>query len=54
MALVVSENPRLIELDPSRTGQFASDVHDFWRPLYSKDAFIDGHTRNRSPDYYLF
>jgi hydroxymethylglutaryl-CoA synthase len=18
-------------------------VHDFWRPLYSKDAFVDGH-----------
>jgi hydroxymethylglutaryl-CoA synthase len=43
VALVVSENPRLVELDPSRTGQFASDVHDFWRPLYSKDAFVDGH-----------
>ncbi|MCA3015426.1 MAG: hydroxymethylglutaryl-CoA synthase [Myxococcaceae bacterium] len=43
VALVVSENPRLLELDPSRTGQYASDVHDFWRPLYSKDAFVDGH-----------
>ena len=43
VALVVSENPRLLELDPSCTGQFASDVHDFWRPLYSKDAFVDGH-----------
>ncbi|MDX2010711.1 MAG: hydroxymethylglutaryl-CoA synthase [Myxococcaceae bacterium] len=43
VALVVSANPRLVELDPSRTGQYASDVHDFWRPLYSKDAFVDGH-----------
>ena len=43
VALLVSENPRLLELDPSRTGQFAADVHDFWRPLYSKDAFVDGH-----------
>lgn len=43
VALVVSEAPRLVELDPQRTGQFATDVHDFWRPLYSKDAYVDGH-----------
>jgi len=44
VALLVSENPRLLELDPSCTGQFAADVHDFWRPLYSNDAFVDGHS----------
>lgn len=43
VALVVSENPRLVELDPSQSGQYAIDVHDFWRPLYSKDAHVDGH-----------
>jgi hydroxymethylglutaryl-CoA synthase len=43
VALVVSANPRLVELNPAHTGQYASDVHDFWRPLYSKDAFVDGH-----------
>ena len=43
VALVISENPRLLELAPACTGQFAADVHDFWRPLYSKDAFVDGH-----------
>jgi hydroxymethylglutaryl-CoA synthase len=43
VALIVSERPRLLELDPACTGQFAADVHDFWRPLYSKDAFVDGH-----------
>lgn len=43
VALLISESPRLVAIDPSTTGQFASDVHDFWRPLYSKDAFVDGH-----------
>ncbi|MBE2250425.1 MAG: hydroxymethylglutaryl-CoA synthase [Myxococcus sp.] len=42
VALLVSEAPRLLELDPALTGQHATDVHDFWRPLYSKDAFVDG------------
>ncbi len=43
VALLVSENPGLVELDAGITGLCAIDVHDFWRPLYSKDAFVDGH-----------
>ncbi len=43
VALLLSESPRLLTIDPSRTGYDARDVHDFWRPLYSKDAFVDGH-----------
>jgi hydroxymethylglutaryl-CoA synthase len=42
VALVVSESPRLVELD-GLVGTFARDVFDFWRPLYSKDAVVDGH-----------
>ena len=43
VALLVSDDPKLIALEPDKTGIYASDVHDFWRPLYSKDAFVDGH-----------
>jgi hydroxymethylglutaryl-CoA synthase len=43
VALVVSENPRLIELEVGVSGSYTKDVNDFWRPLHSKDAFVDGH-----------
>lgn len=43
VALLLSELPRLLEIDAGLSGIFAMDVHDFWRPLYSKDAFVDGH-----------
>lgn len=42
VALLVSNDPKLISLEPNKTGICALDVHDFWRPLYSKDAFVDG------------
>jgi hydroxymethylglutaryl-CoA synthase len=43
VALVVSESPRLVALDAGLVGTYAHDVFDFWRPLYSKDAVVDGH-----------
>ena len=43
VALLVSDTPTLLELQPGMSGVCAIDVHDFWRPLYSKDAFVDGH-----------
>jgi hydroxymethylglutaryl-CoA synthase len=43
VALLVSENARLVTFEPDDIGTFAHDVHDFWRPLYSKDAVVDGH-----------
>ncbi len=42
VAVLLSANPELIALDVGRSGLCAIDVHDFWRPLYSKDAFVDG------------
>ncbi len=42
VAMIVSERPRLLELDVGRSGAYARDVHDFWRPLHSKDAAVDG------------
>jgi hydroxymethylglutaryl-CoA synthase len=42
VALVVSEDPRVLRIDATVTGSYANDVLDFWRPLDSKDAFVDG------------
>jgi hydroxymethylglutaryl-CoA synthase len=43
VALLVSERPRLLALDPSVSGSYAKDVDDFWRPLHRKEALVDGH-----------
>lgn len=43
VAMVIAENPRLLVLDLSRIGDYTRQVMDFWRPLYSKYAFADGH-----------
>ena len=42
VAMLISEDPRLLELEPGITGCFSQNVHDFWRPLYRKDALVDG------------
>jgi hydroxymethylglutaryl-CoA synthase len=42
VALVVSEAPRVLVIDPE-VGTYSDDVFDFWRPLSSKDAVVDGH-----------
>lgn len=43
VAMVVADHPRLLELDRARCGDYTRQVMDFWRPLYSKYAFADGH-----------
>ncbi len=43
VAMLVSEQPRLITFEAGRSGVYSKDVMDFWRPLYSKDALVDGH-----------
>jgi hydroxymethylglutaryl-CoA synthase len=43
VAMIISENPRLVALEPGINGSYARDVDDFWRPLYSKEAVVDGH-----------
>lgn len=43
VAMVVGAEPRLLSLDPARIGDYTRQVMDFWRPLYSKYAFADGH-----------
>ncbi len=41
VAMVISASPALVEFDQT-VGTYANDVMDFWRPLYSKDAVVDG------------
>ncbi|MCY1074231.1 hydroxymethylglutaryl-CoA synthase [Archangium lansingense] len=43
VALLVSDKPKLLAFENGKTGAYAKDVMDFWRPLYSKDAVVDGH-----------
>jgi hydroxymethylglutaryl-CoA synthase len=43
VALLISDDARLVVFEPDDIGTFARDVNDFWRPLYSKDAVVDGH-----------
>ncbi len=43
VAMVIAARPRLVEIDCERTGDYTRQVMDFWRPLYSKYAFADGH-----------
>ena len=43
VAMVVSEQPRLLSFDQQRVGDYTRQVMDFWRPLYSKYAYADGH-----------
>jgi hydroxymethylglutaryl-CoA synthase len=43
VALLLSDTPSVLAFDTGLVGVYAEDVMDFWRPLYSKDAFVDGH-----------
>jgi len=43
VAMLIRQEPRLLGLEVGRTGSFARDVHDFWRPLHHKEALVDGH-----------
>jgi hydroxymethylglutaryl-CoA synthase len=41
VAILVSAQPRLVEIDPE-SGFHAEDVMDFWRPNYRSEALVDG------------
>lgn len=42
VALLIKEEPGLVEIEVGRTGTYTKDVHDFFRPLDHKDAVVDG------------
>lgn len=41
VAMLISANPRLLEIDPE-VGNHTEDVMDFWRPNYRSTALVDG------------
>jgi len=41
VAMVLSANPRLIEIEPE-AGFYTEDVMDFWRPNYREEALVEG------------
>ncbi|MGH1463090.1 MAG: hydroxymethylglutaryl-CoA synthase [Neptuniibacter sp.] len=41
VAMLISSNPRLVEIDPE-VGNHTEDVMDFWRPNYRATALVDG------------
>ncbi|MFC4560109.1 hydroxymethylglutaryl-CoA synthase [Virgibacillus kekensis] len=45
VAMVISANPRVLELE-EQSVYFTADIMDFWRPVYSDEAFVDGKLSN--------
>jgi hydroxymethylglutaryl-CoA synthase len=43
VAMIISDQPRLMEFVQGINSTFTKNVMDFWRPLYSKEAVTDGH-----------
>ena len=43
VAMIVSTEPALFELDVGVGGVSSAHVHDFWRPLGQREAQVDGH-----------
>ncbi len=43
VAMVVTANPALVELDVGVSGAASTHVHDFWRPLGLREPQVDGH-----------
>src|SRR5258705_6182882 len=43
VAMVISDNPAILELDVGIAGVSSTHVHDFWRPLGHREAQVDGH-----------
>lgn len=51
VALVISKNPKLLALE-EESAYLTEDIMDFWRPVYSDTAFVDGKFSNEQ--YILF
>jgi hydroxymethylglutaryl-CoA synthase len=43
VAMVIAENPAMLELDLGISGAASTHVHDFWRPHGQREARVDGH-----------
>ncbi|GIO25811.1 hydroxymethylglutaryl-CoA synthase [Ornithinibacillus bavariensis] len=51
VAMIISANPRIMELEEHNV-YLTNDIMDFWRPIYSDMAFVDGKFSNEQ--YILF
>ncbi|WP_106497261.1 hydroxymethylglutaryl-CoA synthase [Lentibacillus sp. Marseille-P4043] len=51
VALLISAEPRIMELEENNV-YLTDDIMDFWRPIYSDKAFVDGKFSNEQ--YILF
>ena len=45
VAMLISENPKVLKLDHDTTF-YTDDINDFWRPIYSDVALVDGKYSN--------
>lgn len=45
VAFIVSADPKILAIDPVNA-MLTKDIMDFWRPIYSEYAFVDGHYSN--------
>lgn len=45
VAMIMSANPAIMELE-EKSAYYTSDIMDFWRPVYSEEAFVDGKFSN--------
>jgi len=43
VAMVIAQDPAMLELDVGISGAASTHVHDFWRPLGQREAQVDGH-----------
>src|SRR5688572_9040918 len=43
VAMIVSPDASILEIDVGITGASSTHVHDFWRPLGHREAQVDGH-----------
>ncbi|MBR3119647.1 MULTISPECIES: hydroxymethylglutaryl-CoA synthase [Oceanobacillus] len=52
VAMVISANPRIMVLE-EHSAYFTNDIMDFWRPIYSDKAFVDGKFSNEQYIYFF-
>lgn len=46
VAMIVAQNPRVLSIE-NTSAAYTKDIMDFWRPLYSMEAYVDGKYSNQ-------
>ncbi|WP_339228474.1 hydroxymethylglutaryl-CoA synthase [Oceanobacillus sp. FSL K6-2867] len=52
VAMVISANPKIMVLE-EQSAYLTNDIMDFWRPIYSDKAFVDGKFSNEQYIYFF-